>query len=367
MVEYWNQIGPEAQEWLVAAGVFGTFLLLALLVRLAWNTTLTRLVRRTRSQLDDVLLTPVRRLVVWALVLAGLYSGLQSVTSVRESPVLKPILEKGFAIAWVILVIATSLKIFGLVLALRAPSPTEENFEAETRMAFVRKLVAAVVWIFGGLYILRALGVDTSPLLAGGAVGGLVLGLALQDTLSNIFAGFFLNIDRPVRIGNLVKLESGEEGFVEDIGWRYTKIRLWSNVLVVVPNNKISQSLLTNYNLPTNTTSIYTHCGVAYDSDLEHVERVALEVAKGIVESDDAADKSYDPILRYQEFGDSSINFMVIFRASDPTAQFRLKSEYIKRLHRRFNEEGIEIPFPIRTLVFKNDLNLNETASETKS
>lgn len=352
MLEFWNQLSPEAQEWINAALILAAFVVAAILVRLIWNSIFARIARRTATTLDDILIVPLRRLAVWTLLLAGVYFAIQSLSATQDSKVLQPIIDRAFSICWVILAIATALNIFGLLINLKIEQVGEDARDEETRLAFLRKLVTAVVWVIGAIYLLHAGGVDISPLLAGGAVGGLVLGLALQDTLSNIFAGFFLNMDRPVKIGDLVKIEE-HEGFVEEIGWRYTKIRLWSNSLVVVPNSKLSQSILTNFNLPVENTSVYVYCGVAYDSDLEKVERIALEVANQAQEQEDGADRTWEPVVRFQEFGDSSINFMVVLRATDPVAQFRIKSEYIKRLHRRFNEEGIEIPFPIRTIVHK--------------
>ncbi len=353
MLDFWNHLSPVAQEWLNAAGIFGAFLAAALVVRLVWNGVLRRFVARTANALDDLVLVPLRRLAVLSLVLGGLYFALSSLEAVESSRVLRPILDRSFGIVWAVLAIGCALKIFGLLIKLKIDQAPEPKQDAETRLAFIRKLVTALVWVVGALYILHAAGVDTSPLLAGGAVGGLVLGLALQETLSNIFAGFFLNLDRPVKIGDLIKLEQGQEGFVEEIGWRYTKLRLWSNSLVVVPNSKLSQSILTNFNLPVENTSVYVNAGVAYDSDLERVEAVVLEVAGSLQREFEGADRTWEPVVRFKEFAESAITFTLVLRAADPADQFKIQSECIKRLHRRFRAEGIEIPYPVRTIVQK--------------
>jgi len=179
----------------------------------------------------------------------------------------------------------------------------------------------------------------------------LAVALALQDTLSNLFAGIYMMVDRPVTVGDFIKLESGEEGFVEEIGWRNTKVRMWANNIVIIPNSKLSQSVLTNYYLPHQEMSVYVRCGVAYDSDLEHVERVCVEVAKEVMARVEGSATDWQPAVRFKEFADFSINFLVVLRVTDFAAQYLLAHEYIKALHRRFDREGIEIPFPIRTVI----------------
>jgi small-conductance mechanosensitive channel len=158
-------------------------------------------------------------------------------------------------------------------------------------------------------------------------------------------------VDRPITVGDFVKLESGEEGFVEEIGWRNTKVRMWANNIVVIPNSTLSQSVLTNYYLPRQELSVYIRCGVAYDSDLEHVERVCVEVGKEVMARIPGCQLDWTPVVRFKEFADFSINFLVVLRVKDFAAQYLLGHEYMKALHRRFNEEGIEIPFPIRTVI----------------
>jgi len=219
----------------------------------------------------------------------------------------------------------------------------------------------------GLLFVLRVIGVDISPLLAGGAIGGLAIALALQDTLTNLFAGLYMTIDKPVSVGDFIKLESGEEGFVEEIGWRSTKVRLWANNLVVIPNSKLSQSVITNYFLPAQEMSVYVPCGVAYDSDLERVERVTIEVAKEVMGRVEGSSPDWEPVVRWQSFGDFAITFVTVLRVTDFAAQYRLRSEFIKALHQRFGEEGIEIPFPIRTVIVKPSGPVPETGSGDRS
>jgi small-conductance mechanosensitive channel len=140
-----------------------------------------------------------------------------------------------------------------------------------------------------------------------------------------------------------------------DVTWRQTTIKQLPNNIIVVPNALIASAILTNYHLPERELSLIVQVGVAYDSDLEHVERVTREVAMEVEREVEGGVAGYEPLIRFHTFGDSSINFSVIMRGQEFVNQYLLKHEFIKRLHGRYNEEGIEIPFPIRTVVMQGE------------
>jgi small-conductance mechanosensitive channel len=206
-----------------------------------------------------------------------------------------------------------------------------------------------MVIILGVLMILHGLGVSITPILTALGVGGLAVALALQDTLSNLFAGLYVTMARQVRIGDYIKLESGEEGYIEDIGWRATMIRALANNIVMVPNNKLGSALITNFNLPSRDLAVLVNLGVDYGSDLAHVERVTIEVAKDVMQTVPGGVKEFEPFIRYHTFGAYSIDFTVIMRGKEFTDQFLIKHEFVKRLHVRYQQEDITIPFPIQT------------------
>lgn len=347
---------PLALDLLTAGGILGGFLLAALLVRLFWVRILRQIVRRTSTDLDDLLLPPLRVLVLWGLVLIGMYTAVGSLEALKSSAQALKILGRVAGIAGVVLVLVTAVRIFNRSVSWylqkqAASSPGDRNLGHE--VGLVRKAGNVLLFGFGLLYILQIAGIDISPLLAGGAIGGLAVALAMQDTLSNLFAGFFLTIDRPVKVGDFIKLESGDEGFVEEIGWRNTKVKLFANNLVIIPNSKLSQSVITNYFLPEQAMSVYVWCGVSYDSDLQYVEKVVVEVAGRVMRQVEGADPQWTPLVRWKEFGDFAITFVTVLRVREFGAQYELHSEFVKVLHARFREEEIEIPFPIRTVITK--------------
>jgi metal-sulfur cluster biosynthetic enzyme len=181
----------------------------------------------------------------------------------------------------------------------------------------------------------------------------LAVALALQETLANIFSGLHLILSKQLRLGDYIHLSSGEEGRVTDITWRFTTIvPVGEGNMVVIPNQKIASSIITNYSMPRHDIIIKIPVGVAYDSDLQKVEDVTLEVARQVLESlNEKIDAGRQPSVRFYNFGESSIDFNVLLHSARFDDQFRLKHEFIKALTARFRQEGIEIPFPIRTIV----------------
>ena len=200
------------------------------------------------------------------------------------------------------------------------------------------------------MIILDELGVNVTAAVVAFGIGGLAVAFALQGTLSEFFAGIYLMSDRPVRVGDYIRLDSSQEGYVVDIGWRSTKIRELPNNIIVVPNSKLAGSIVTNYYLPEPEMACLVQVGVSYDSDLEKVERVTIDVAKRVLERVTGGVPEFEPFIRYHTFSDFSINFTVILRAKEYVDRYLLTHEFVKELHKRYREENIVIPYPIRTI-----------------
>jgi small-conductance mechanosensitive channel len=143
-------------------------------------------------------------------------------------------------------------------------------------------LTRIIVFMIGALIILQTLGISVAPILTALGVGGLAVALALQDTLSNLFAGIHVIASRQVKPGDYIKLTSGEEGYVRDIAWRYTTIQELPNNIIIIPNSKLASSIVTNYHYPEKEMSVLVQVGVGYNSDLEAVEKEAIEVAREV-------------------------------------------------------------------------------------
>jgi len=256
------------------------------------------------------------------------------------------LLDRGCALG-LILSLAAAATHFAVQLTRRQNQNEAASVAATT---LIQNLLRAAIFGLAGLLILASLGVSITPLLTALGIGSLAVALALQPTLSNLFAGIHIALARPIRVGDFVQLESGPKGFVDDIGWRATRIREFPNNMIVVPNARIAEMIVTNYDLPESEQSTVVQVGVAYDSDLARVESIVQEVGREVLRDTPGGVAEFEPVVRYHTFGDSSINFNVVLRVTDFAHRFAVMHEFIKRLKSRFDREGIEIPFPQRVL-----------------
>ena len=210
------------------------------------------------------------------------------------------------------------------------------------------------VVILGVLILLNHFNVSITPILTALGVGGLAVALALQDTLSNLFGGFYVAVAGQVRVGDYIKLNTGEEGNVTDIGWRCTTIRAMSNNMVIVPNAKLAQAIVTNYYLPEKRMAANFVVTVGYECDPDGVEQVLMEVlgqAAGVIPgmlAEPAPNVTFDP-----GFGEQGMTFTLNFQVAEFTNQFPVRNELRRRVLRRFRAEGIGIPYPSRTVYLR--------------
>ena len=219
------------------------------------------------------------------------------------------------------------------------------------KTTLLNNILIGVIYAMGLLVILEYYGISIAPILTAAGVGGMAVALALQETLANIFSGLHLILSKQLRIGDYIRLSSGEEGRVTDITWRFTTIiSLGASSTIVIPNKTIAGANITNFSLPTRNINVSVPVGVAYDSDLAMVERVTIETAKEVLARVDD-NPNANPLVLYTDFGDSSINFNVILPSRIFDHQGKIKHEFIKALTERYRTEGIDIPYPIQTII----------------
>lgn len=305
-----------------------------------------QLSRVTNWEGDDILIGSVKGTVLLLFVIAGVYG------SVLSSPVSPTVFIHIQKILLVLAIVVGTVVFSRLAGGFASLYSNKFQGVLPSTSIFVN-LTRLVVFVTGVLIMLQSLGISITPILTALGVGGLAVALALQDTLSNLFSGLHLIMSGQLKPGDYIKLDTGDEGYVVDITWRNTTIRPFSNNLIVIPNAKIATAVITNCNRPEEEVAVYVPVGVSYDSDLNKVETVTIQVAKEVMNEVEGGVAEYQPIVRYNEFADSSINFTVIMRARGFGDQYIVKHEFIKKLHERFGKEGIEIPFPIRTVCLK--------------
>src|SRR5438128_1448653 len=212
-----------------------------------------------------------------------------------------------------------------------------------------QSVARGVVYIVGFLMLLTAIGVEITPILTALGVGGLAVALALQDTLSNLFAGAHLLADKPIRVGDYVKVADTVEGHVVDIGWRSTRVRMLQNVVVTIPNKRVAESMITNYDMPASRLALPTRVAVDYGVGPDLVDRFLVEEATLAVGEVPGLLAEPEPSARLiPGFGEFSLDFTLLCYVKSFTDQFRVQHELRKRILRRLSTEGIRIPVQVR-------------------
>jgi len=318
-------------------------LLLGYVLRRWLLARLASLAKETSSHVDDLVVASLARALPGWVFLGGLFIAAR-------------VLQLPPAIATV----AVKLLVSALILAITIwaanlgaaflKAPTTPGAAAAPATGVIRYAVRVVVFSVGALVLLSNLGISITPVLTTLGIGGLAVALALQETLSNLFAGMQLTLAGNIRVGDMIKLETGEEGVVDDIHWRVTRIRTLPNNFVLIPNSRLAQSVVTNFSAPTPDLSITIPLSVHYASDLDRVERVTLAVSRQVLREVAGGVADFEPLVRFQRFGESSIDFNVVLRGDAFTDSFLIKHEFIKAIKRAFAAEGIVIPYPIRAL-----------------
>ncbi|CNE71234.1 small-conductance mechanosensitive channel [Mycobacterium tuberculosis] len=321
----------------IAAAVMAGALAVAVLLRLLTGR-LTRRAGDTRWAWDDLAARLIRDLAMPLAVLLGLWTA----AKVLELP--RGTLDVIARVLTAVTILVVSLALARLIAA------------SVTSIAMARQGVAANVTIFanitrvivlgiGVLIMLQSIGVSITPLLGALGVGGLAVALALQDTLANLFAGVHVLASKTIEPGDYIKLATGQEGYVVDINWRNTSIRTLSDNIEVIPNQRFSDTILTNYHRPAQDMSVLVYAKVHYEVDLDDVEQLLIRVGQEVMKDVQGGVADSNVLVRFDDFNDATVGFHVILRSSEFGDQFAIKHEYLKRLHRALREEGIAPPY----------------------
>lgn len=303
------------------------------------------LTRKTDTEIDDKLIAALNAPIFYlaiifgmsiAFPLLGLPSGILSVLQMLLQTLM------------VIVIAQSLLRIIRIVLEGAVNKERPQAINSQTLPLFVN--ISFVIVIAAALYgIFLIWGIDVTAWLASAGIVGIAVGFAAKDTLSNIISGIFILADKPYSIGDYVVLGSGIKGIVTNVGLRSTRIRTFDDEEVTVPNASIANEAITNKTTGPRTSRVKIDIGVAYGTDVQKVEELLLDIANAhkLILKDPAA------IVRFVNFGESSLDFSLSCRVDDPLDVYATQSELRYAINNRFAEEGIEIPFPQRDIHMK--------------
>ncbi len=327
---------------ILGATVFG------LIFKVVVHSRLSKIAEHSKWEGDDVIISSVESQIVFWFFLLGLSLAL------KDTPIPDQYaLYVGNLLS--ILLIASITHAFAkLVVGLLELWSKKQGGGFPSTTIFTN-IVWITVYVIGLLIILDNLDISIAPMLTALGVGGLAVSLALKDTLSDVFAGLHILLSKKVEPGDFVSLDSGEMGYIQNISWRNTKMLERSNNLIHIPNTKLSTAIIKNYDSGDPSFSVKIPLGVSYNSDLDHVGQVVMEVAKELHDSMEEVNKDAEPSFKFRAFGESSIDLAVYFRGNKYGDQNPIIHEFIKRVHKRFSKEGIDIPYPVRTIVQNSD------------
>lgn len=317
-----------------------------------FSRLLLRVARFSAGDLDDTIIAAGRGPVTAFIILIGAY--LAITVPLTLAPPVHDVANKVASLA-AIFIGAYMINAIGSAVLRWLEEHLESRDAANTggwALPLARRGMVIVVFAMSAMVSLDILGINISPLIAGLGIGGLAIALALQPTLSNLFAGTYVITEGVVNEGDYIEMENGVTGYVVDVSWRSTRLRTWTNNLVVIPNSRFAETIITNYDQPQEHVNVFLTCGVAYESDLQHVEAVSMDVMRQVESEHPGVVKDYGVYFGYDTFGENNVDFWLFMQASSRLASFEVRTALIKQLHARLIDEGITINYPVRTLHF---------------
>lgn len=348
-----DAMNSALQQIIMPSIIVMTSAAILLILRAVLFRLLHRWAERTETQFDDIIIASIKHPSLLLAAAIGVHIGI-SFSEIPEKHLVY--LSKIIQVIIILSVTLASANVAGMLFKnyirkSNIPIPT-------TGLAY--GILKATILVIGFLIILSVLGISIAPLLTALGVGGLAVALALQDTLANLFAGIHILMEKSIRVGDFVRLETGQEGYVDDITWRTTRVRMQPNNIVVIPNNKLAQSVVTNYYLPEKRMALQIPVSVSYSSDVDQVEKAIGEEARKAVGVVPGLLGEPEPVVRLAPgFGESSLDFTLTCQIGEFQDQLPVQHELRKRILKRFRQDGIEMPFPQRTVYLRDERQQN--------
>jgi len=307
--------------------------------------------KKTSTEIDNIILSKINTPIFYLIILYGASVAINFLP-LPDSP--KTILSR--LIISIALIICCYLVAFFINLLIKTWLAKSKEVIAKGRqndfIAVSRKILNFIIFILLIIFILALWGVKVTALVASLGIVGIVIGLALQTTLANIFGGIALIADRSFKIGDFVELDTGEPGEIIDVGLRSTRIKSFEEGNeIIIPNSILMNSRIINYGRPEVYLKKRIKIGVAYGSDIRKVKNILLNCTskiKNIL-------KNPSPQVYFTEMADFSLNFEVVFWISNYQQRLRVQDEFVSLAYEELQTQGIQIPFPTHTIYIKRD------------
>lgn len=309
---------------------------------------------KTKTVFDDDLLKVVQKYSWWLPLLLSLFFAIE-ITHPNMTIGAYSIMQI-FIIAFMIsvaLFIADVLDVFLVWYGISLQPKERKNIPPKQVFPFVRTMVKIAIYLISMVFVLQYAGFDTAALLTGLGVAGLAVALALQDTLGNFFAGLHILIDKPFREGDYIRLETGVEGQVERIGWRTTRILLNDNNELIVPNSKLSSSIIQNFSKPDKSVLVFYEIGVSYNTDANKLEKIIMDVINNVAKKNQHLIPGTG-FVRLERFSDYAPIFRFGYKVNAYINRPAVLKEVNEELLKEFRKNKIKIQFQPRLTMRKD-------------
>ncbi|MBN1270741.1 MAG: mechanosensitive ion channel family protein [Candidatus Aminicenantes bacterium] len=320
--------------------------IIALLSKIIIKKVLKPLAKRTKTKIDDIIIKNVSKILFYVILLIGVKFAIESFEQRTE---LFSNIVNSLLVLIVIILLVNIIDSFAKQWTQDWKHRTKTTAD-DRLIPLLQKILKAVVIILGTFFIFNAWHIDISPLLATAGIAGLAIGLAVKDSLSNILGGLQLVLDKTFKVGDKVKLESGELGIILDIGLRSTKLRTYDNEVIYIPNGYLANAKIKNYTQPTLEMRVNVEFGVEYGSDTDKVHKVVLETLNNI----DGVLKDPAPAVHFMQMSDFSLDFVARVWVQSYEDAYSMKLTVTDAIYKGLHKAGIGIPFPTRTIYTKN-------------
>ncbi len=332
-------------DYLFALVIVVAFFVLALIITFIYSSVLRRLCTKTNTQMDDMFINATKRPLIMFITLIGIETTIVALEMEGTLVIgINDILSSALIILFAYMLIR-SLDLFVIRWGMSWLQRTHSQY-SDTILPLIQKLINALIIVAAIIAILSVWGIEVRPFLAGLGIAGLAVGLALQDSLKDLISGISLIIDRTYKVGDKVKLDSGEIGDIHEITLRSTRIRTYNNNVIIIPNAKMASSKIINYTQPSFNERGQVPFDVVYGSDITRTKEAALAAVKAVPE----VLATPAPSIEFLDLADYSLKFRALFWVSMYGEKWKVERAVVQGIYEALNAAGIEFAFPTSTI-----------------